>query len=190
MQIVSNNAVCSRCYEEIIPKFRKFKVDDVKGLAIYDYDEKIQSLIYQLKGCFDIEIAQIFLERFKRELRFRYMDYCLIPVPSFEEEDIQREFNHVVEIFKSLKLTMLNIVVKTKPFKQALNTKRERRDIKRYLSLKENLDLSKKKILIVDDVFTTGSTVRAVIELIKTLHPKKIEVLVISKTIFKESHHH
>ena len=63
--VVNNFEVCSRCYEDIIPKFTKFKIDNIKALAVYDYDEKIQSLIYQLKGCFDIEIAELFLEDFE-----------------------------------------------------------------------------------------------------------------------------
>jgi xanthine phosphoribosyltransferase len=41
------------------------------------------------------------------------------------------------------------------------------------------------KILIVDDVFTTGSTLNAAIDLIKQGQPKNIKVLVLSKTIYK-----
>jgi len=41
------------------------------------------------------------------------------------------------------------------------------------------------KILIVDDVFTTGATVQGIIKLVKTLNPKKIRVLVMSKTFLK-----
>lgn len=183
--VVNNFEVCSRCYEDIIPKFTKFKIDNIKALAVYDYDEKIQSLIYQLKGCFDIEIAELFLERFKRELRIRYWGYVIVPIPSYKQDDEIRGFNHVVELFKSLKIITLEILEKTQKFKQALNTKNERKDIKKYLSLKETPDLSHKKVLLVDDVYTTGSTMKAAIELIKTLNPKKIEVLVVSKTIFK-----
>lgn len=183
--IINNFDVCSRCYEDIIPKFTEFKIDNIKALAVYDYDEKIQALIYQLKGCFDIEIATLFLERFNRELRIRYWGYVIIPIPSYKQDDEEREFNHVVELFKSLKMTTLEILEKTQKFKQALNTKTEREDIKKYLSLKENPDLSHKKVLLVDDVYTTGSTMKAAINLVKTLNPKRIEVLVISKTIFK-----
>lgn len=183
--IFNNYDVCSRCYEIIVPKFQTFKIDDIKALAVYDYDERLQALIYQLKGCFDIEIAALFLERFKRELRIRYFGYYVVPVPSYHEDDEIREFNHVIEMFKSIKLTTLCLLEKTERFKQALNTQKQRKDVSKYLVLKEKPDLSKKKILLVDDVYTTGSTMKAAIELIKTLNPKKIEVLVVSKTIFK-----
>ena len=47
---------------------------------------------------------------------------------------------------------------------------------------------SGKKVLIVDDVFTTGSTVNAMIDLIKPKNPKKIKILVMSKTRDIDSH--
>ena len=40
----------------------------------------------------------------------------------------------------------------------------------------------RRNILIVDDVFTSGSTVRSMVNLIKTKHPKRIEILIIAKT--------
>jgi predicted amidophosphoribosyltransferase len=40
-----------------------------------------------------------------------------------------------------------------------------------------------KKILIVDDVFTTGSTVKSMIRLLERYKPKKIQILLLSKTI-------
>jgi len=51
-----------------------------------------------------------------------------------------------------------------------------------------NIDLvGGKKILIVDDVYTTGSTIDAAIKLILKGKPKTISVLVLSKTIFDQS---
>ena len=45
-----------------------------------------------------------------------------------------------------------------------------------------------KKVLVVDDVFTTGSSVRAVIDLIKQGKPKKIAVLVVAKNAEKTTY--
>ena len=80
----------------------------------------------------------------------------------------------------------LNILIKTNHFKQASNTANKRKEIEKYIELSERPDLTKKKVLLVDDVYTTGSTMRSAIRLIKELHPRCIKVLVMSKTIFKE----
>ena len=173
---------CRTCLNEIRAKFIKFKVKGYKALAIYEYDSKIQSLLYQFKGCFDVELRDVFIGRFVNELRLRYFDYALVPIPSYYKDDEKREFNHVEEMFKTLKLPMLKILVKTKNVKQATSQHYKRKQMKKYLDLCETPNLSNKKILIVDDVYTTGSTMKSAIDLIRTLKPKTIEVLVMSKT--------
>ena len=129
---------------------------------MYDYDDLIQSTLYQFKGCFDIELSGVFLDYFRWYLHFKYLDYVIVPAPSSKENDSERGFNHVIEIFKHLRL--------------------KRKNIKDILAIK-NVNLTNKKILIVDDVCTTGSTIKAMIELVKSKHPKTIKVLVMSKTI-------
>ena len=177
--------VCDRCFQEIKMRFFKFQVLGYNAISIYRYDDKVQSLLYQFKGCFDYELFNVFFERFSRELSLRYRGYVIVPVPSYKQDDEIREFNHVEEMFKILNLSIRKMIVKTKKVKQATSTSNKRKEIGKHLVLVDNSDLSKYKILLVDDVFTTGSTMKACIRLIEKLHPKKIEVLVMSKTEIK-----
>ena len=106
----------------------------------------------------------------------------MVPAPSFEENDKERGFNHVEEIFGCLNLKMCKCIHKIKKVKQADLTSDERKNINKVLKIDE-VDFTDKKILIVDDVFTTGSTVKTMIELLKSKNPKNIKVLLMSKTI-------
>ena len=168
--------ICKNCLEDIRPKFERFDVLGYKALSIYEYDERIKALIYQLKGCFDVEIAHIFLLRYKTELSLWFRRYTIVPIPSFAEDDELREFNHVEEMFKLLNLPMK---------KQANSTANQRKEIGKHLSLTSNNKLYGEKILLVDDVYTTGSTMKAAVSLIQKLQPKTIKILVISKTTLK-----
>lgn len=151
-------------------------------MHLYYYNQKIQEILYQFKGCKDYELNAVFLEYYKNYLNFKFKNYIMVPAPSFIDSDEERGFNHVVEIFKNLNLKMECCVHKTKKIKQADLTTEERKNIKDVLVI-DDVDFKGKNILIVDDVFTTGSTVKTMINLIKEKHPKNIKVLVMSKTI-------
>lgn len=171
--------ICQACQTEMEPKFIKFHVDNHKATSLYDYNPFIRKLIYQYKGCYDYELHQVFLDRYAKEIKLRYFDRVIIPIPSYQNEDEQRGFNHVVETFKSIGLNMLNILEKTEKHKQAISSFKQRKEVYKYLELKSYPDLSRKKVLIVDDVYTTGSTMKSAIHLIEKLNPKMIDVLVV-----------
>ena len=174
--------VCQKCQDELDPKFINFKVDGYKALAVYEYNPFIKKLIYLFKGCFDYELKDAFLNLYIKEIKTRFHDYKVIPVPSYIEDDQKRGFNHVVEVFKKLGLELLPIIEKTAHQKQADKNAKQRKQINKYLALKEQIDLSKTKVLLVDDIYTTGSTIRASINMIEKLNPKVIRVLVLAKT--------
>ena len=169
------------------PKFIRFKAEGYHAISIYDYNPIIKKLIYQYKGCYDYELNKTFISMFVREIKLRYLSYVVIPVPSYKKEDEERGFNHVVEIYKNLGLEMLDILEKTEKHKQATSTVNSRHKVYKYLALTARPDLRKKKVLLVDDVYTTGSTIKSAINLVEKLNPKRIEVLVIAKTKPKQT---
>ena len=83
-------------------------------------------------------------------------------------------------------MPMLKLIEKTERVKQSDRNSKERSNIGEFLRILEHTDLKGKKILLVDDIFTTGSTIKACLKLLKTLNPKKIKVLVLCKVMNKE----
>ena len=177
-----NICICAKCQNEFEPKFIGFKVNGYKARAIFEYTPYIKELIYKYKGCFDYELKETFLNLYYKEIKIRYSGYKIIPIPSYIEDDKKRGFNHVVEMFKSLRLDTLPIIEKTAHFKQAEHKAKKRSEISKYLAIKNPVDLAKTKVLIVDDIYTTGSTMKAAINLIEKLNQKEIRVLVLVKT--------
>jgi competence protein ComFC len=164
------------------PVLEAFKCEGVDCFHLYFYTEKIQELLYQFKGCKDYELYTVFLEYYKTVLNLKFMGYVMIPAPSCKESDEERGFNHVEKMFSILNLKMLKCIYKTKSVKQADLTTKERKKIGDVLLI-DKVDLSHKKVLLVDDVYTTGSTIKAMIKLVKERGAKKIKVLLMSKTI-------
>ncbi|MBO7573710.1 MAG: ComF family protein [Bacilli bacterium] len=174
--------ICPKCQDELDPKFVSFKVDGYKALAVYEYTPFIKNLIYLYKGCFDYELNETFLNLYIKEIEMRFCGYKIIPIPSYVEDDKKRGFNHVLEAFKKVGLEVLPIIEKTAHQKQADQTAKKRKEIGKYLAFKEKINLGKTKVLIVDDIYTTGSTMRATINMVERLNPKDIKVLVLAKT--------
>lgn len=164
------------------PVFTSFKTEGVPSLALYFYNEKITSILFQFKGCFDIELAPVFLGRALPLLKAKYRGYTLLPAPSSPSHDERRGFNHVVEMFKGLGLPILQAFRKTEDVKQADLSAKERKKVKKRIAWNKGISIRGKKVLLVDDVYTTGSTMKACLALAKKHRPKKISILVMAKT--------
>ena len=180
--LFKNPTICHDCLLNFGPVLNFFTIDGVECLHLYFYNEKVQELLYQFKGCSDYELRTVFLEYYLNYLKLKFYGYTIVPAPSSKESDENRGFNHVEEMFKILNLKMLNCIHKTKQRKQADLTTKERQKISEYLVI-DDVDLKHKKILLVDDVFTTGSTIKSMIKLAREKGVKKIKVLLMSKTI-------
>ena len=174
--------ICHDCLLKFGPVLKTFFIEDVECFHLYFYNEKVQELLYQFKGCKDYELRTVFLEYYLSYLNYKFNGYNMIPAPSSQKSDKDRGFNHVEEIFKNLHLKMLKCIHKTKQVKQADLTTKEREKIGEYLVI-DDVDLSHKKVLLVDDVYTTGSTIKAMIKLVRNKGAKRIKVLLMSKTI-------
>ena len=77
---------------------------------------------------------------------------------------------------------MLDILEKTSDIKQVNVSADKRLEIIKHLKVNNLEQIFNKKILLVDDILTTGSSMMAAINLIKEGKPKSIKILVIAKT--------
>ena len=184
--LIKNRMICQKCYNgfELINK--KEYINGIEVRYLYDYNEFLKKNIYLLKGCYDIELKDIFLDRWKYILRLIYKGYLLVPVPSYFESDNKRGFNHVEEIFSSLKLISNKCLKKTKDIKQANLSKKQREKIDKVLIIENGEILKGKKVLIVDDIYTTGSTLNACINLVRKYYPKVLKCLILCKKTSKK----
>ncbi len=179
--ILSPPKICTNCFKQFEVIAKKEKFFEIEVLFLYTYNDILKNALYLFKGCFDYELSSVFLDRFIHELRMKYHNYLIVPIPSNKSEDDKRGYNHVEEMFSFLKLEMAKIIYKNKVFKQSKRNKDERKKVINDFSLIENVDIKGKNILIVDDVFTTGSSLHSAINLIKKKDPKNIKALILAK---------
>lgn len=184
--LLNNRMICQKCYNGFDLINKTEHINGIEVRYLYYYNDFLKKVIYQFKGCFDIELKDVFLDRLKYILRLIYKGYLLVPVPSYFESDNKRGFNHVEEIFSSLKLNYIKCIKKTKDIKQANLSKKQREKINKVLIIENGEILNGKKILIVDDIYTTGSTLNCCIELVRKYNPKLLKCLVLCKKTSKK----
>jgi len=171
--------ICPECGNESSmgwthPKCRK--KNGMEGLiVIFDYqDETVRAVIDEIKFDFNKELIRTVLKNFKFETGFVF-DY-LVPVPLHYYRENWRGFNQAEEIAKAiemaLKVPTRKILIRKRKTKQQslLSNRKEREEnIKGAFEVLtgEKPIIRGKKVLLVDDVFTSGADMRECTKVLK-----------------------
>lgn len=114
----------------------------------------------------------------------RFKNYIIIPSPSYEEKNKVRGYNQVIEMFKPLNLEIIDCLFKKEDVSQHLRSYKERQKISEVIAIKEGINLENKRVLLVDDIMTTGATLKTCINLLKSKKIKEIAIMVVAKRNF------
>lgn len=169
--------VCYECFNKFKRRDSKFVIDGVEGIILYYYDEFFKDVLYRYKGCYDYMLKDVFLSYKLNSLKRKYRGYQIILAPSNKEIENKRGFNHLEEIFKCLKLPIIKCFKKIKKWKQSDKKLNERKQIQKVIKIDKSCLNNAKKMLIVDDVLTSGSTIKSLISQLPPCIDKKVLVL-------------
>lgn len=181
---MSSQIVCNTCLKSLDPKLHNFKIDNIEGLSLYNYNETLKKLIFLYKGNKDYELKDVFLSYYVTFLRYKFKGYEIIYVPSFKDKIKERGFDHVRSMYECLNLKENSKVIKLRDEKQSSKNYKERQKIDGLFKIESPELIRNKKILIVDDICTTGATLKEISKLVKSYHPKDIKILVVAKRNF------
>ena len=178
---IKKHVLCYKCFNELSLINEVTTIENFKCFSIYLYKDKIKDLIYQFKVLKDYELKDVFLEYFLEELNYKYRKYIITFVPSYHLDDTNRGFNHVEAMFSSLKNKKICLFKKTINHKQSDQKLYNRTKIKDYIYLDKSKLRGIKKVLIVDDILTTGNTLKSCAKLLTNEGIKDIQLLTICK---------
>lgn len=186
--------MCSKC-ALIMRKELKFSIIKTTKYRIFFigfYEGKIKKLLLEYKFNEKTYISNYFVETIVNEKKFfnilRRYDY-IIPVPMYKLNKKSRGYNQSEIIAKKLaKILHIeyinNYLVKIKNNKkQSLLTRIERiENVKNAYMIKDFEMIKNKKVILLDDIYTTGNTVNECVKELRKARPKSIDILVIAKT--------
>ena len=171
--------ICNKC-EEIIKKHEinltnkeLFNTNiEIKKIFIYKYDDIIRDLLINYKFNDYSYLADTFAYLIKNNKKMfgilKSYD-IIIPVPLHKKRLLERGYNQTELIAKKLGIKVeTNCLIKIKNIKpqSTKNAEERKKDIKNTYILKNEKKIKGKKVLLFDDIYTTGSTAN---ECIKTI---------------------
>ncbi len=162
-----------------------------KARSLYIFDEKLQKLIHEFKYNEVVSIGKYFGgktgEFLKHFLPFENID-IIAPIPLHTVKKRSRGFNQseilTKEISKIMNWKHIPKLILRKQFTQTqtkLNRAERQKNVADAFKINKKFEIKGKNILIVDDVFTTGSTANSICRLLKKNKAGKIYVLTIAK---------
>ena len=153
-----DDVVCVQCRRELPLQKRSIKTGSLEVEGCYLYEGEIRNLLLQYKELYDEALAPVFLYPMIRQLKKKYQDYIMVPIPSAKSKIKERGFHHIEKIFSVLNLPIYDELEKAEETQQKTRSFNERYQVR--FSLKGEHNLLGKKILLVDDVVTSGYSMR------------------------------
>lgn len=177
-----NEGVCYDCKRwEDDPKWKNI-LD--RNVSIYEYNPFMKELLARYKFRGDAEISNVFKEElcftYKREFQ-KEVD-LIVPIPLSEERLYERGFNQSVLLAQFLKAPIITPLIRINHEKQSKKSRRERINHSNYFTINDTICIKGKNLLLIDDIYTTGSTLRHAAKILKEKNAQNISSLTLIRS--------
>ena len=191
--------LCRKCEKEL----KKYEVieesinnnilnkERIDKMYIFKYTELVRNLILQYKFNDKAYLYRTFCEfivKNKKVFDFIKSYDIIIPVPIHKARMRERGYNQseliAKELAKKLELkvyTDVLIKIKNNKMQSTLSSKEREINTKNVYKLVNLEKIYNKRVLIFDDIYTTGATINSCIEEVKKANVKKIGILTLAK---------
>lgn len=187
--------LCNKCYNSInkTVKIDKYTNDSFnQHMYIFKYEGIIRNKIidykFNDKGYLNEFFVKIILKNKKICRKIKKYD-IIIPVPIHKKRKNERGYNQseiiskkIVENFQNIELiTDCLIKEKNTIAQSSLNRNKRKENVKQVYKIENKEKIVNKKIILFDDIYTTGSTTRECSKILKQSGAKEILVFTIAK---------
>ena len=193
---LNNDFLCKKC-EKVLETEAIYGVDKVlekyfnEHLYIFVYQGILRRIILKYKFQEEAYLYKTFVNfLLKNENFFEKIEKydTIVPVPISKKRQKTRGYNQSELLAKEIAYNANLVLEKESLYKikdiveqSKLNKENRLKNIQGVYELVNKEKLNKKKILLIDDIYTTGSTVNECSKVLREAKPKKIGVLTLAK---------
>lgn len=182
----TTGAICGKCLQ-YPPTYDRV-------IAIFAYDLPINKMISDIKFHQKLNIAHVLSQIMAKKILMQYenkpLPQCLIPIPLHNKRLAERGYNQSLEIARNISKS-LRIPINKTACQRVLNTKPQmnlshedrKRNLRNAFAIRQKLPYQ--HIALIDDVFTTGSTVNELTKVIKQSGVEQVDIWCCAKSLRK-----
>jgi len=132
-----------------------------QNTSLYEYNDFLKEVIAKFKYRGDYTLARAFKSRIVRELTPMIFD-ALTPIPLSQERLYERGFNQAEALIIEAGFKPNHLLTRIHTEKQSKKSRSDRIHLPQVFQVdgESMMSLEGKNILLVDDIYTTGSTLR------------------------------
>lgn len=146
--------------------------------SLFLYNDFLKETIARFKYRGDFRLACAFVSFLPKDFG---KNKIVVPIPLSEERLYERGFNQVEAVLFYTKIPYTNCLVRIHSEKQSKKTRQERLQIENIFKLEKKESIIAQDILLVDDIYTTGATLRSAAKLLKEAGAKSISSFTIAR---------
>ena len=138
---------------------------EVSHRAIFTYNQAMKDFFSRYKFDGDFLLRKVFASVLSSELR-KYKEYQFVVIPLSKERYADRGFNQVEGLVEAAGFKYLDLLEKREGRASSSKSRSERLATELPFFIKSGVSISK-KILLIDDIYTTGTTINRVKKLLE-----------------------
>ncbi|MBP1943474.1 ComF family protein [Cytobacillus luteolus] len=154
----------------------------IKNRSVYTYNPFLKETLSLFKFRGDHAISQIFKQDFKRTFTKHFdKKSIIVPIPLSNERLYERGFNQAKVLAELLHLPISEPLTRIHLEKQSKKSRSERLRTTNIFHLKESIKLKGAEIVLIDDIYTTGTTLRHAAEILKEAGALSVSSLTLAR---------
>lgn len=147
-----------------------------KNYSVVTYNDFAKEIMAQYKYRGDYVLAQVIASLIKKKLSTIRFD-SIVLIPLSDERQYERGFNQTEAIIRACGYTPAHLLARTHTEKQSKKSRSERIHLEQVFQIKN--PVSNEKILLLDDIYTTGSTLRHAAKCLKAAGAQTVSSLTV-----------
>lgn len=167
--------ICEKCSNSFERADIESKTDLLASVqSLYKYNDAMKTYLHQYKFLQDIALATVFQKDLVAVLKGKKN---IVPIPVHKEKRLTRTFSQVEALLDAPGIPYINILEKLDETIMGEKTRQERLEVKPLFQLKAHVIIQPETYVLVDDIYTTGTTLNYAAKVLLQAGAKKVEAV-------------